>query len=279
MRKLGLSIGFREPNIIPLLPFFGNQNIQRNAKWVPYQLKPRPKWGWKGSSFQGDRRMEAGCDQALSRQSSRDTAPEFLLLWPWQLPPSPLPLKPCWLNILLDSRGSQYPSTKFIVFLKRLQSLFPCLSTENIIHPESANWVAQCPSVSQQVETTCLLILKDLNQTLYFYFFFFFKEPYRHTLYLIIYGLCLNFWFIPGVTDHLDTSVWRVFFLTEDISQWTSMDTVFSSLNRIFFSPRKLSIRLFQYFMAFSSRTSNSPIPFNCLEPMFLYRFDIASAQ
>lgn len=149
--------------------------------------------------------MEAGCDQALSRQSSRDTAPEFLLLWPWQLPTSPLPLKPCWLNIFLDSRGSQYPSTKFIVFLKRLQSLFPCLSTENIIHPELANWVAQCPSVSQQVETTCLLILKDLNQTLYFYFFFFFKELYRHTLYLIIYGLCLNFWFIPGVTDHLDT--------------------------------------------------------------------------
>ena len=45
--KIGAQYGFREPNI-PFLSFFGSQSIQRNVKWVPYQLKPDPSEAEKG---------------------------------------------------------------------------------------------------------------------------------------------------------------------------------------------------------------------------------------
>lgn len=115
MRKFGLRMLWGSP-VSSLLSFCDNQQIQSDVNWVPYLLKPRPKWDWiRDTLFQGDRGMEAGCAQALPHQSLR------LVLSSCSYDPG------SYLQVLfLNTDGStfswilgphQYPSTQFLFSL------------------------------------------------------------------------------------------------------------------------------------------------------------------
>lgn len=157
--------------------------------------------------------------------SEFETSPQFLLPWPWQLRSSPLPLEPWCLKLFFVSGSSLvsfYSISFFFFFLTSLQSWFLCLPTENLTNAPSIGKLSFLVLHSQWVGRANLLPNSQgsgLNT-----FPLLFKKRALWT-YCIInsswpspYPNILKLWFIPGLAGQINTSVWRVLSLTENVT-------------------------------------------------------------